>query len=80
MATKINPFHTLKLGPRSKESGNFSQHCLGIGDTMIVEWHLARKFWGEGPAYERGWAGRGRERLSASLGRIDLPRSPNLAK
>ena len=39
----INLFHTLKLGPHSKESANFFNKSWVIDGTMIVEEYLARK-------------------------------------
>ena len=43
MVPKINLFHTLKLGPRSKESANFFNTVWVIGGTMIVELCLMSK-------------------------------------
>ena len=45
MAPKLNLFYTLKLGPPSKKSDNFSQHWLGIDGTMIVALYLKSVDW-----------------------------------
>ena len=47
---KKNLFHTLRLGPLSKETTNFFNKSWVIGGTMIVEEYLVRKVWrGEDP-------------------------------
>ena len=40
LVPKINLFHTLKLGPQSKESANFFNKGWVIDGTMIVEEYL----------------------------------------
>ena len=40
LVPKINLFHTLKLGPQSKESANFLNKSWVIDGTMIVDEYL----------------------------------------